>query len=43
MDTRELPLILFTLFTQIAVGMAVFAALRQWAVVEGPTIKTRNE
>jgi DMSO reductase anchor subunit len=43
MDTRELPLILFTLFTQIAVGMAVFVALRQWAVVEGPTIKSRNE
>jgi DMSO reductase anchor subunit len=43
MDTRELPLILFTLLTQIAVGMAVFAALRQWATVEGPTIKSRNE
>jgi DMSO reductase anchor subunit len=43
MDTRELPLILFTLFTQIAVGMAVFAAVRQWAIVEGPTSKSRNE
>jgi DMSO reductase anchor subunit len=43
METLELPLILFTLLTQMAVGMAVFAALRQWAVVEGPTVKTRNE
>ena len=43
MDTRELPLILFTLLTQIAVGMAVFAAVRQWATVEGPTVKSRNE
>lgn len=43
METRELPLILFTLFTQIAVGMAVFAAVRQWVTVEGPTIKSRNE
>jgi DMSO reductase anchor subunit len=43
MDTRELPLILFTLLTQVAVGMAVFAAVRQWATVEGTTIKSRNE
>lgn len=43
MDTRELPLILFTLLTQVAVGMAVFAAVRQWVTVEGPTIKSRNE
>lgn len=43
METLELPLILFTLLTQMAVGMAVFAALRQWAVVEGATVKARNE
>ena len=43
MENLELPLILFTLLTQVAVGMAVFAALRQWAVVEGATVKTRNE
>lgn len=43
MDTRELPLILFTLLTQVAVGMAVFAAVRQWAVVDGPTTRSRNE
>jgi DMSO reductase anchor subunit len=43
METLELPLILFTLLTQMAVGMAIFAALRQWAAVEGPTVKARNE
>lgn len=43
MDFLELPLILFTLFTQLAVGLAVIAALRQWATVEGPSAKTRNE
>jgi DMSO reductase anchor subunit len=43
MENLELPLVLFTLLTQMAVGMAIFAALRQWTVVEGPTIKTRNE
>lgn len=44
MDTLlELPLILFTLLTQLAVGLAVFAALRQWVTVEGPSTKTRNE
>lgn len=43
METLELPLVLFTLLTQISVGMAVFAALRQWSTVEGSTIKARNE
>jgi DMSO reductase anchor subunit len=43
METLELPLVLFTLFTQMAVGMAIFAALRQWAAVEGPSVKARNE
>ncbi len=43
MENLELPLVLFTLLTQMAVGMAIFAALRQWTVVEGPTIRTRNE
>jgi len=44
MDTLlELPLILFTLLTQLAVGLAVFAALRQWVTVEGPSTRTRNE
>ena len=43
METLEFPLVLFTLLTQMAVGMAVFAALRQWSTVEGPTTKTRNE
>lgn len=43
METIELPLVLFTLLTQIAAGMVVLAALRQWVVVEGPSLKTRNE
>lgn len=43
MNTLEIPLILFTLLTQMAVGLAVFAALRQWATVEGFTAKARNE
>jgi DMSO reductase anchor subunit len=43
MDTLEFPLILFTLLTQLAVGLAVLAALRQWVSVEGPSTKTRNE
>lgn len=43
MITLELPLILFTLLTQMAVGLAVFAALRQWVTVEGFTLKARNE
>lgn len=44
MDTLlELPLILFTLLTQLAVGLAVLAALRQWVTVEGPSARTRNE
>lgn len=44
MDTLlELPLILFTLLTQLAVGLAVFAALRQWVTVEGYSTRTRNE
>lgn len=43
MNTLELPLILFTLLTQLAVGLAVFAALRQWVAVEGPSTKSLNE
>lgn len=43
METLELPLVLFTLLTQVAVGITVFAALRQWSTVEGTTTQTRNE
>lgn len=43
MNTLEIPLILFTVLTQMAVGLAVFAALRQWVAVEGFTVKARNE
>jgi DMSO reductase anchor subunit len=43
MNTLELPLILFTLLSQMAIGMAMVSAVRQWAVVDGPTKTTRNE
>lgn len=43
MDALELPLIFFTLLTQTAVGLTIFAALRQWVAVEGSSTKTRNE
>jgi DMSO reductase anchor subunit len=43
MENFELPLVLFTLLTQVAVGMTIFAALRQWSTVEGATTQTRNE
>jgi DMSO reductase anchor subunit len=43
MENFELPLVLFTVLTQIAVGMTIFAALRQWSTVEGATAQSRNE
>ncbi|MFM8450329.1 MAG: dimethyl sulfoxide reductase anchor subunit family protein [Haliscomenobacter sp.] len=43
MDTFEIPLIVFTLLTQMAVGLVVLAALRQWVTIEGPSTKIRNE
>ena len=43
MENLELPLVLFTLLIQMAVGVVIFAALRQWVTVEGPSVRTRNE
>jgi DMSO reductase anchor subunit len=43
MSNLELPLILFTLLSQMAIGMAMVSAVRQWAVVDGPTKTTRTE
>ncbi len=43
METLELPLVLFTLLSQMAIGLATFAAVRQWAVVDGPSLKVRHE
>ena len=43
MENFELPLVLFTLLTQVAVGIAIFAALRQWSTIEGATTQSRNE
>ena len=36
METLSLPLILFTLLTQAAIGAAVVAAVRQWQTADGP-------
>ncbi len=43
MTNTEFPLVLFTVLTQLSVGLAVFAAIRQWVTVEGTTTNTRNE
>lgn len=43
MERLELPLVLFTLLSQIAIGMALISATRQWATVQGPTARSRNE
>jgi DMSO reductase anchor subunit len=36
MGFEELPLVLFTLFTQMAIGLALVSAVQQWAVAGGP-------
>jgi len=36
MNDMELSLVLFTVLSQVSVGLAVMAALRQWAASEGP-------
>lgn len=43
MGVQEFPLVLFTVFTQMAVGLALLSATRQWAVVEGPSRKIQTE
>jgi DMSO reductase anchor subunit len=43
MGTAEFPLVLFTLLTQMAIGLALVSATRQWAVVEGPSGKIQAE
>lgn len=43
MGMQEFPLVLFTVFTQMAVGLALLSATRQWAVVEGPSRKIQTE
>jgi hypothetical protein len=37
MGFEELPLVLFTVFTQIAIGLALVSAVQQWAIAGGPT------
>jgi DMSO reductase anchor subunit len=36
MSHLELPLVLFTVLTQMAIGLALVSAVRQWAVADGP-------
>lgn len=43
MGTAEFPLVLFTLLTQMAIGLSLVSATRQWAVVEGPGGKIQAE
>jgi DMSO reductase anchor subunit len=43
MGTIEFPLVFFTLLTQMAIGLALISATRQWAVVEGPSGKIQAE
>lgn len=33
----ELPLVVFTVFTQMAIGLVLMSAVQQWAIVDGPT------
>jgi DMSO reductase anchor subunit len=39
----ELPLVVFTVLSQMAIGMALFSTLRQWSIVDGPSQRTRVE
>jgi DMSO reductase anchor subunit len=41
--TTELPLLFFTILTQIAVGLAIISAIRQWAAADGPQSKAGLE
>ncbi len=43
MGVQDFPLVLFTVFTQMAVGLALLSATRQWAVVEGPGRNLQTE
>lgn len=39
MGFEELPLVFFTIFTQLAIGLVLVSALQQWAVEGGPNIQ----
>ena len=44
MGFEELPLVLFTILTQMAIGLVLVSAVQQWAVEGGPIIhKMRSE
>ena len=40
MEIAELPLVLFTILTQMAIGLVLISAVQQWAVDGGPSIRT---
>jgi DMSO reductase anchor subunit len=39
----ELPLVIFTVLSQMAIGMALLSTARQWNIVDGPSVRTRIE
>lgn len=39
----SLPLVLFTVFSQIAIGLVLLSATRQWAVSDAPDLRVRIE
>jgi DMSO reductase anchor subunit len=42
-EVLTLPLVLFTVFSQIAIGLALISATRQWAVSDAPDLRVRVE
>lgn len=43
MSGMELPLVVFTVVSQLAIGLALISLARQWVAVEGPPAKPRVE
>jgi len=43
MGFEELPLVFFTVLTQMAIGLVLVSAVRQWAVVDGPGSRRQTE
>lgn len=43
MNLMELPLVLFTILSQVAIGLVLLSAARQWATVDAPGPKARVE
>jgi len=43
MNSMELPLVVFTVASQLAIGLAVISAVRQWSAATGPAGNVRAE